>query len=225
MRFLIPKSRRRVAGLAAGCVLALGGVAGLATAGAGAAGASTCAAGGGACAVAGTATLSAGTLNMTTPSTLTWTAALTGAAQDTVDTIVADHTLTVNDATGSGTGWNVTVAATTFTATGGSLADTGTFSVNGSLTTPTTGAVPDAACTTSGDCTLPTGTEPTYPVAVTTAAATPTPSTLYTAAAASGLGSVLIGGTTPVGWWVHLPGNALAGAYASTVDLTIASGP
>jgi hypothetical protein len=162
---------------------------------------------------------------MTTPSTLTWAATLTGAAQDKVDTTGADQTLTVDDATGSGTGWNVTVAASTFAATGGSLADTGTFSVNGSLTTPTTGATPDAACTVSGQCTLPSGTQPTYPVAVTTAAATPPPSTLYTAAAASGLGSVLIGGTTPVGWWVHLPGNALAGAYASTVDLTIASGP
>lgn len=225
MRFLVQTRRRRVAGLVAGCVLALGSVASLAMAGAGTAGASTCTAGG-ACAVAGTATLSAGTLNMTTPSTLTWTATLTGAVQDAVDTTAADRTLTVDDATGSGTGWHVTVAATTFSTTGGTkLANTGTFSVNGSLTTATTGATPDAACTITGQCTLPSGTEPTYPVAVTTAATTPTPSTLYTAAAASGLGSVLIGGTTPVGWWISLPGNAKSGAYGSAIDLTVASGP
>jgi hypothetical protein len=89
----------------------------------------------------------------------------------------------------------------------------------------TTGATPSATCTTSGDCTLPTGTEPTYPVAVTTAATGPTASTRYTAAATSGLGSVLIGGTTPVGWWIHLPGSAQAGTYTSTISLTIGSGP
>jgi hypothetical protein len=228
MRFHIPKSRRRVAGLAAGFVLALGGVAGLAGAGAGTAGASTCTAGVAACSAAGTATLGAGALTMTTPTTLTWAPTLSGAAQYAVDGTSGDQLLTVDDATGSGSGWNVTVAATTFTTGGGTpviLDDTGTLSVNGSLSTATIGATPDAACTTSGDCTPPSGAEPTYPVAVTTAAATPPISTLYTAAATSGLGSVLIGGTTPVGWWIHLPGNAQAGTYTSTVSLTIASTP
>jgi hypothetical protein len=227
MRFLIPISRRRAAGLTAGCVLALSSVAGLWVAGAGPAGAATCITGA-PCAITGTATMSAGTLSLTTPDTLTWTIPLTGAAQTAVDTTTADQTLTVDDATGSATGWSVSVAATTFTSGTNTLADTGTFSVNGSLTTATTGATPDATCTVTTptpECTLPSGTEPTYPVAVTTAATGPTPSILYTAAATSGLGSVLIGGTTPVGWWITLPGNALAGAYTSTIDLAVASGP
>src|ERR1700761_5480035 len=114
MRFLIPKSRRRAAGLAAGCVLALGGAVGVSVVGAGPAGAATCVTGA-ACAVAGTATLGGGTLSLTTPSTLTWTIPLSGAAQSAADTTAGDQLLTVDDATGSGSGWNVSVAATTFT--------------------------------------------------------------------------------------------------------------
>src|ERR1700761_4667485 len=175
MGFLITTSRRRVAGLAAGCVLARGGAAGVSVVGAGTAGAATCTAGT-PCTITGTATMSAGTLSLTTPGSLTWTVPLTGAAQTAVDTTTADQTLTVDDATGSGTGWNVSVDATTFTSGPNTLADTGTFSVNGSLTTATTGATPDAACTVTTptpQCTVPSGAEPTYPVAVTTAATAP----------------------------------------------------
>jgi hypothetical protein len=224
MGFLIATSRRRVAGLAAGCVLALGGAAGVSVVGAGPAGAVTCLTGA-TCAVAGTATLGGGTLSLTAPTTLTWTIPLTGVAQSAADTVAGDQLLTVDDATGSASGWNVSVAATTFTSATSTLADAGTFSINGSLTSATTAATPDAACTVAGQCTVPTGTEPVYPVALTTAATGPTPTVFYTAAAASGIGSILIGGTTPVGWWVTVPFNALAGAYTSTIDLTIASGP
>jgi hypothetical protein len=68
----------------------------------------------------------------------------------------------------------------------------------------------------------------TYPVAVTTAASSPSPVSAYAASADSGLGGVLLGGTSsadPVGWWLDVPANARAGSYTSTVTVTIASGP
>ena len=68
----------------------------------------------------------------------------------------------------------------------------------------------------------------TYPVAVTTAASSPSPASVYEASAASGLGGILLGGSSaadPVGWWVKVPGNAYRGSYTSTVTVAIASGP
>jgi hypothetical protein len=68
----------------------------------------------------------------------------------------------------------------------------------------------------------------TYPVAITTAAATPTPVTIYEAAVGTGLGEILIGGSAsanPVGWWVSIPGTAVPGTYTSTVTLAIISAP
>jgi hypothetical protein len=56
----------------------------------------------------------------------------------------------------------------------------------------------------------------------------PTPATVYDNPAGSGLGAVTLGGSSapnPVGWWITIPGSAWAGAYASTVTVTIVSGP
>jgi hypothetical protein len=164
-------------------------------------------------------------LNLTTPSALGWSTTLTGLSQQVVDATAADQSYTVNDARGSGAGWNVTVSATTFTdASSGTLPDSGTFSGNGSTSSQASTTAPSSACTVTGQCTAPTNAV-TYPVAITTAASTPTASTIYSAAAGTGIGSVLIGGTTPVGWWISLPGTAAAGTYTSTVDLNVATGP
>src|SRR5579859_2569648 len=131
MRFLMISRFRRTARLAGAGVLVLGAIAGLALSGAGAASAGTCTAPA-ACTATGTANLGAGTLSLTAPDTLSWTATLNGSAQQLVDT--ADQTLTVDDATGSASGWSLTVAATTFTSGSNTLSDTGTFSVTGSAT-------------------------------------------------------------------------------------------
>jgi hypothetical protein len=224
MRFLVRLSRHRVAGLAVACTVALGGAAGLAVSGAGTADAATCTAGS-PCTITGTAGLTGGALGMTTSAGLGWSTTLNSAAQLLVDSTTADQSLTVDDATGSAAGWNVTVDATTFTSGSNTLADSGTFTVNGSTTSQSSATAPNTACTTSGQCTAPTGNTVTYPLAVTTAAVTPTPVTLYSAAAGSGIGSVVVGSTAPIGWWLSLPGNVLAGTYASTIDLNVASGP
>lgn len=177
------------------------------------------------CTLTATASLTAGTLTLAAPASLAWSTILNGNNQSLVDTTAADQEYTVNDATGSGAGWHVTTSATTFTNGTHTFPDSGTFVTNGSTGSIASAAAPTATC--SGSCTLPTNSI-TYPVAITTAAATPTPVTIYNAAAASGLGQVVIGGSTatnPVGWWVNVPASASAGSYTSTVTMAIISGP
>ena len=213
--------RGRRARLLGACVLLTGGI-GASALLTGTAGAATCVAGA-ACSMAGSADLTGGALNLTTPTALGWATTLTGASQQVVDTTTGDQSYTVNDATGSGAGWHVTVDATNFANGAVTLPLAGTFSTNGSTGAATAAATtaPTQACTTTGDCTLPTNAI-TFPEAITTAAATPPPTTIYEAAATTGLGSVLIGG---VGWWLTLPGSTAAGTYTSTVDMNIVSAP
>jgi hypothetical protein len=192
----------------------------------------TCAAGA-SCTVTGTLTLGGGTLNLTTSASLGWTAAATGVDQHLVDPTAADETYTVVDATGTVAGWHITVSGTTFTSTGTGtpkLADTGTFSTNGSLTSATATGYPTAACSPSTTCTLPThGTATTtFPVAITTTASSPTTYVIYDANASTGIGSIAVGGSAaaaPVGWWLNVPGNAVPGTYTSTILMAVVSTP
>jgi hypothetical protein len=175
------------------------------------------------CTMTGTLNVTASSLALTTSSSMTWAETLNGLDQDLVDTIAGDQQYTVNDATGSGAGWHVTMSATTFTNGSHTFPDAGTLSTNGSATSITATTAPSATCTDS--CTLPTNTE-TYPVAITTAATSPTPSTIYDTSASSGLGQVVIGGSPdPVGWWLVVPASAWAGAYTSTVTMEVISAP
>jgi hypothetical protein len=206
-------------GLTAGSVALLAG-----TAEAGPCG--TAIAAGVSCTLTGTVGLTAGTLTLTSPASLTWAGTLTGTSQSLVDVIAADQQYTVNDATGSGAGWHVTTSATTFTNGAHTFPDSGTFVTNGSVTSIAATISPTASCV-GGTCTLPTNTT-TYPVAITTAAAAPTPATIYDTSAATGLGQILIGGSTqpnPVGWWVNVPASASAGSYTSTITMAVISGP
>jgi hypothetical protein len=194
---------------------------------------------GAACTITGTLTLTSGSLTLTAPPALGWATTISGADQLLADPTTADQTYTVDDATGTAPGWHVTASATAFTTTapvhtlGTAGSPTPTFSTNGS-TTLTAGAItaaaPGATCGGTSTCTLPTdGT--TYPVTITTGqAATPTPVNIYDAAADTGLGTVVIGfdGATvvnPVGWWLNVPSNTIAGSYTSTVSLELISGP
>ncbi len=177
------------------------------------------------CTMTGTVTLTGGTLTLTSPAALTWLGTLTGTAQSIVDVLPTDQQLTVTDATGSGAGWHITTSATTFTSGANTFPDLGTFVFNGSLTSVTSTSAPSATCV--GLCTLPTNTT-TYPVAITTAAVTPTPVTVYDTSAGTGIGVTLIGGAAepnPIGWWVNVPATALAGIYTSTITMQITSGP
>ena len=185
----------------------------------------TAIAAGASCTLTGTLNVTGGSLTLTTSSSLTWGITLNGLDQSAVDTTAADQQYTVNDATGTGAGWHVTMSATTFTNGSFTLPDTGTLSTNGSVTSVSGTSAPTATC--SGTCTPPTNSV-TYPVDFTTAATSPVASTIYISAASTGLGQVIIGGSTqpnPVGWWLNIPAYASAGAYTSTVTMEVISGP
>jgi len=181
-----------------------------------------------ACTITGTLVMTSGTLTLMVPSALGWTETVNGLDQKLVDPTTADQTYQVNDATGSGPGWHVTVAATTFTSAIGShtLLNTGTFATNGSLGLMTDTTAPTAACLTGSTCTLPTDTT-TYPVAITTTTAGLTPVNIYAAAALTGIGTITIGspGANPVGWWLNVPSNTIQGTYTSTVTVELIIAP
>jgi hypothetical protein len=167
----------------------------------------------------------AGVLELTSPTSLTWAVTSNGSNQNAVDAVAAHQQLTVTDATGTGAGWHVTVSATTFTNGAHVLPNTGALDVNGSTSSIASTAAPTATC--AGACTLPTNTT-TYPVAITTAASSPASFTVYDTSAATGLNSMVLGGSAaanPIGWWVPVPASAFAGSYTSTLTLTLVSGP
>jgi hypothetical protein len=232
MRHLWRVIRRRVGPVAGVCGLLAGGIGGCVLAGAGTAQAAACpgtpVVAGTTCTDTGTLTFTAGVLNLLSPVALTWAGTGSGLDQQLVDATTAHQSYIVDDATGSGAGWNVTVSATTFTSVSpaATLVNTGTFSTNGSITSAVLTTAPTGACTTGATCTLPTNTT-TYPVAITTAASSPTPVKIYDTSAATGLGSITIGlpGAAPVGWWVAVPANAVPATYTSTITLEVLTAP
>lgn len=234
MRHLLRVVSRRIGPVVGVCALLAGGIASwMLLPGTGAAQAAACpgtpVAAGTACTDTGTLTFSAGTLTLTSPTALTWSGVGNGLDQELVDATTAQQSYVVDDATGSGAGWNVTVSATTFTSISpaATLPNAGTVSTNGSITSAVATLGPTAACTSGATCTLPTDTAVSYPVAITTAATSPTVYKIYDALAATGLGSITIGlpGAAPVGWWVDVHANATPATYTSTVTLEVISAP
>ena len=153
-------------------------------------------------------------------STLTSTATVTGTAgislnlpsnpalSDTIDgsdqTVSYSPVLGVVDARGSGAGWNVTIASTTYSDGSGHTLQPGSV----------TGVT--QACHTGSSCTAATSSGITYPLSLTGTAAK-----LFNAAAATGMGKVDVTPTVQV----QIPGNAYAGTYTSTLTLATVSGP
>ena len=87
---------------------------------------------------------------------------------------------------------------------------------------------PTASCQGTLICTRPDDSSVSYPVAITSAAQSPAAVTVYAASAGTGVGPVTIGGagtSNPIGWWLKVPANALAGTYTSTVTISVVSGP
>ena len=157
----------------------------------------------------GTATISAGSFGfVSTPPNVSYSATLNGLDQ----TVTATQALDVGDATGSGTGWNVTATSTTFT-TGGPV-----HTLSTSATTVT--SAPADACDASATCTLATNSV-TYPYTLPAAAVAPTATKLYNAAANTGMGNQTV---TPT-WKLAVPANTFAGTYTSTWTLSLVSGP
>ena len=153
-------------------------------------------------------------------STLTATANVTGTAgislnlpsapsfSDIIDgsdqTVSYAPVLGVVDARGTGAGWNLTIAATTFTDTASHTLAAGNVS-----------AVAQA-CHAASTCTTATNAISGYPLGLTTTAAK-----VFNAAANTGLGKIDVTPTIQV----PIPGNSYAGTYTSTVTLASVSGP
>ena len=158
----------------------------------------------------GTATIAAGSLGfVSTPPNVTFSATLNGLDQ----TASTTQALDVGDATGSGTGWNITATSTTFTTGGGSphLLSTTATSLTGA---------PTDACDASATCTLATNSA-TYPYVLPAAGTAPTATKMYNAAASTGLGNQTV---TPT-WRLSVPANSFAGTYTSTWTISLVSGP
>lgn len=119
----------------------------------------------------------------------------------------SSFTLDVSDATGSGAGWSLGISATPLT-TGGPTPRT--LPVDAMRIT---GVV--AACA-AGTCTDPVNTV-AYPLTVPTDAPVP----FFTAAPGSGMGAFTVTPTVEI----TIPANAYAGTYATTITLSIVSGP
>ena len=150
--------------------------------------------------ITATATLTgAGALSLNAPATASLGTTLTGVDQ----TISYAPVLGVVDARGSGAGWNLTMAATTFADTGGHTLAAGT--VNSAT----------AACHSGSTCTAPTSSV-TYPITLSTTA-----SKVFNAALNTGLGQIDVTPTVQV----SVPGSAFAGVYTSTVTIAAVSGP
>jgi hypothetical protein len=160
-----------------------------------------------AAATTGTATISAGTLAfVSSPPNVTWSATLNGLDQTPTTTQALD----VGDATGSGTGWNVTATSTTFTA--------GAHTLSTAATTVT--AAPTDACDASATCTLATNAIG-YPYTLPAAGTAPTATKLFNAAANTGMGNQT---ATPT-WKLSIPANTFAGTYTSTWTISLVSAP
>jgi WxL domain surface cell wall-binding len=166
------------------------------------------------CAMALVATAAALGATLTATATVSGTAgvslglpagpSLTSTLDGTDQTVSYAPLLGVTDARGTGAGWNLTVAATSFSDGAGHTLAPGTL----------TGVV--AACKAGNSCTAASTSGITYPLVVGGSAAK-----FFNAAAASGLGKFDV---TP-SFDVSIPGNAYAGTYTSTVTLAAATGP
>ena len=157
--------------------------------------------------VTATATVTgAGALSLTHGASASVSSTLDGTDQ------VASYTvpLTLNDARGSGAGWNLTITSTTFSDGSGHSLGTGASSVSSV----------SSACVAGGTCTAPTNAI-SYPLTVPAAASAPTAVKLFNSAANTGLGRFTVTPTINV----TIPGNAYAGSYSSTVTVAAVSGP
>lgn len=154
-----------------------------------------------------TGNLTAGSLSLNTSATPSFSANLASGDQTPTYTVPS----TVQDTTGSGAGWNLTITSTQFSTGGGSPR---TLATNASTLTGVT-----SSCA-SGTCTNPSNSI-SYPVAVPAGASPPPAVKFFDAAANTGMGDFTI--TPTIG--VFVPGNSYAGSYTSTLTLTIVSGP
>ncbi len=148
--------------------------------------------------------------------------------------------ITAVDASGSGAGWNMTVAATGFEDTSGSPSNCtssapcvlsgATVEYNASSASPPGDVPPSPSCATGSTCAddsgsssfCTTGASIAYPVVSTSSAAT-----FCAVSAGEGMGAVAL----PNYWWLKIPGNATLGGatsgstFVDTLTVTLSAGP
>ena len=137
-------------------------------------------------------------VSLVAPATAAFSNTLTGADQ----TATYSAPINITDASGSGSGWKLTVAATVF--------KNGTHTLAAGKITAA-----GQTCHALSSCTLATNAVG-YPLTLGTTAAS-----AFKAAAATGLGQIDL---TPT-FSVLIPGNAYQGTYTSTVTLAATTGP
>ncbi len=155
----------------------------------------------------GTTTITGGSLSETLAVPTVDNATLDGTDKNLTITMP----LTVIDATGSGSGWKVTITSTTFSTGGGSPH---------TLTTAPAVSAVSVACVSGSTCTDPTNAI-TYNLTVPSGSPAPTAVTLFNAAVGTGMGKFTL---TPT-MTLRLLANVYAGTYSSTLTLAISSGP
>jgi hypothetical protein len=232
MRNLISRTRKHLLPVLAASVLLTGGISTSLLFAGGTADAAPCAGAnvsGAACTIGGQMILTSGSLDLTAPAGVGWATQISGVDQVLGDATAADQTYTVDDATGTAPGWNVQASSTAFTDGDATLGTAGaltpTFSTNGSLGAATDLTAPTATCAGTSTCTVPTNltTPVAYPVTITAGqAATVTPIRIYSADAGTGVGTINL---NPIGWWLAVPSNTVAGTYTSVVSLELVAGP
>jgi hypothetical protein len=139
----------------------------------------------------------------------TWTLTLDGLDHNSLANSGTPSTVDVNDATGTGSGWNITLSGAVLT------------SGSHTLGQPTTASAASFVCDSGSTCTAPTsnttpGTQVTYPFTVGVTAAK-----FYSANASTGLGRMT--GTST--WTINVPASAFAGTYSGAWTYSIVSGP
>jgi len=166
-----------------------------------------------AAAATGTASISAGTLFfVTTPPNVTFSVTLNGLDQ----TSTAAEAIDVGDATGSGTGWNLTATSTTFTCAPASCGVTRYLSTSAT----TLAGAPTATCDGGSSCALPSNAVP-YPYTMPAGLFAPLATKFFDATANSGMGDQTV---TPT-WSLSVPATTYAGTYTSTWTISLVSGP
>jgi hypothetical protein len=114
-----------------------------------------------------------------------------------------------NTGSGNGSGWNLTITSTQFTA-GSHTLSTGASTISG-ISVGTCGG---------GGCNQPSNAI-SYPVALPAGSPAPSAVKFFNAAAGSGKGTVTLTPTVQV----TVPGNSYAGTYTSVLTISLASGP
>lgn len=158
--------------------------------------------------VAHTVQVNPGTLTLTAPATISFgPLTLTGPDLQTS----ATTGFTVDDATGSGAGWNLTATSTTFTDAGGQTLP---------ATAAAVGATPAVGCDVGSTCVVPT-LSGAYPYTLPAGSAAPAATKLVSAGAGSGMGAAVVSPT----FTLSVPANTYAGTYTSTWTISLVSGP